>query len=277
MQAMLITAYRDYASLRRAVAALSQHALCFVHVDMKSPVTPEEIAQLCAMENVYAERRYRVNWGSVYHLYALLSLMRRALGDPRVTHLHLMSAQDFPTVSHAELEARFAGDARVHMQRLRLADFPELEHRYRHFHAMHLIDYRDPSDRVQTLVGRIDRFQDALRVRRRLDLTYKGMVWCSLPRAAAEAACSGQAGKLLRKLRWTYIPEEFYFQNVLSDAGFEIADNLRFSIWDEPERGLPALLTLDDLPRIDASGCAFARKVDAGTPLYEALERRWLA
>ena len=40
--------------------------------------------------------------------------------------------------------------------------------------------------------------------------------------------------------------------------------------------GLAALLDAHDLEKIDASGCVFCRKVNAGTPLYEMLERRWL-
>ena len=39
---------------------------------------------------------------------------------------------------------------------------------------------------------------------------------------------------------------------------------------------MPALLDAADLPRIDASGCLFCRKVNTGTTLYETLERRWL-
>ena len=279
MQAMIITAYKDYAALRRSVDALSRHALCFVHVDKKSEITQEQVRELDAMENVRAIRKYRVNWGSIDHLYALIDLCRMALEDPRATRLHLISAQDFPTMPHEEFAARFEHDDRVHMEMQRLCEHPELDHRYRHFHAMHLINYRDPDDRVQTLVGRIDRFQDMLRVRRGLKLTYKGFVWLSLPREAARYAVEHRKSRrLLRRLKWTYIPEEFFFQNALADAGFEIEeDNLRFSVWDEPERGLPALLNENDLPRIDASGCAFARKVDAGTALYEALERRWLS
>ena len=279
MQAMIITAYKDYAALRRCVGALSRYTLCFVHVDAKSAITREQVRELDAMDNVRAIKKRRVNWGSIEHLLALLDLCRMALRDPRVTHLHLISAQDFPTLPHAQFEALFDGDTRVHMEMQRLCEHPELDHRYRHFHAMHWINYRDPDDRVQTLVGRIDRFQDMLRVRRRLNLAYKGFVWLSLPREAARYALEERrCRRLLRRLRWTYIPEEFFFQNALADAGFEIEDNnMHYSLWDEPERGLPALLDEADLPRIDASGCVFARKVDVGTPLYEALERRWLA
>lgn len=41
-------------------------------------------------------------------------------------------------------------------------------------------------------------------------------------------------------------------------------------------RHLDALLDAGDLPAIDASNCLFARKIDTGTAIYEALESRWL-
>ena len=71
MQAMIITAYQDYESIARVVGTLSKRALCFVHADKKCAISDEQIAALDAMENVRAIKRYEVNWGSVYHLYAL--------------------------------------------------------------------------------------------------------------------------------------------------------------------------------------------------------------
>lgn len=278
MHAMIITAYRDLPGLTRMLRALSRYALCFVHVDARSAITSEQVRALDAMENVRAVRRYRVNWGSIHHVHALLLLCKMALADPRVTHLHLMSAQDFPTLPHEEFDAFFRGDSRVHLQRQLTADDPELEHRYRHYHALHWVDYRDPDDRTQTLVGRIDRFQDMLHVRRNFFPKYKGLVWISMPREAARFALTdAKSRRLLRRLTWAYVPEEFFFQNAFDGSPFEISGtNLRFCIWDEEWRGKPALLDAGDLPRIDASGCLFARKVDPGTPLYETLERRWL-
>lgn len=280
MQAMIITAYQDYQALERMVKALSRRALCFVHVDAKSAITSEQTQSLNAIENVTAIRKYKINWGSVYHLYALLDLCRLALADARVTHLHLISAQDFPIMSANALERCFEGDDRIHMQLLRTRDYPELAHRIEHFHFMHLLNYRDMSERTQNWVGRIDRWQEKLHVRRRLNLPGKGLVWCSMPRAAAEHALDAPQNKrLLKKLKYTYIPEEFYFQNAFAGTAFEdkiTGKELRFSIWNEPRRGTPALLEESDLSRIDASGCVFARKIGAGGALYEQLERRWL-
>ena len=280
MQAMIITAYQDIAALRRMLGALSQRALCFVHVDAKCAITKEETAALNGMPGVRAIRRYRVNWGSVYHLNALIDLCRMALEDSRVTHLHLISAQDFPCVSAEAFARCFEGDDRIHMQFLTTADYPELAHRYEHYHCMHRLNYRDMSERAQNWVGRIDRFQDMLHIRRRLSVPHKGLVWLSLPREAARYAVDApQNRRLLRRLRYTYIPEEFFFQNAFEGTTWAekiTGDALRFSIWDEPERGMPALLDERDLPAIDASGCVFCRKVNAGTALYETLERRWL-
>ena len=50
---------------------------------------------------------------------------------------------------------------------------------------------------------------------------------------------------------------------------------IHFSIWNEPERGLPAVLNTGDLEKIDASDCCFARKVDAQSELGRTLLARW--
>ena len=280
MQAMVITAYQDYESLARVLSALSRRALCFVHVDGKCAITDEQTAKLNEMDNVRAIKRYKINWGSVYHLHALIDLCRIALEDERVTHLHLISTQDFPCVSADDFERFFDGDDRIHMQSLVTADYPELAHRYEHFHFMHLLNYRDMSESAQNWVGRIDRWQEKLHICRKLSLPRKGLVWLSMPRAAAEHAVNAPQNKrLLKKLKYTYIPEEFYFQNAFADTDWEekiTGHELRFSIWNQPERGLPALLEENDLAAIDESGCVLCRKVNAGTALYQALERRWL-
>ena len=280
MQALIITAYRDYESLEKVLGALAQRALCFVHVDKKSEITDEQIAQLNRMGNVRAIKRYKINWGSVYHLHALIELCCMALEDARVSHLHLISAQDFPCVSADEFERFFEGDDRIHMQSLVTADYPELKHRYEHFHFMHLMNYRDMSERTQNWVGRIDRWQGKLHICRKLNVKRKGLVWLSMPRGAAEHAVNApQNKKLLKKLKYTYIPEEFYFQNAFEATAWAqkiTGQELRFSVWNEPQRGLPALLDEHDLGAIDGSGCVFCRKVNADTVLYQMLETRWL-
>ena len=65
---------------------------------------------------------------------------------------------------------------------------------------------------------------------------------------------------------------------VFSGTAFEpriVNRELHFSIWNEPERGLPAVLNMGDLEKMSASDCCFARKVDVDSELGRALLERW--
>lgn len=113
MQAFVITAYKDYEALKTLTLALSRRGLCVIHADAQGAITARQVDELNALPNVHAIRKYKVNWGSVCHLYALLDLCRMALEDERVDYLHLMSAQDVPLLCADEMERRFAGETRL--------------------------------------------------------------------------------------------------------------------------------------------------------------------
>ena len=52
---------------------------------------------------------------------------------------------------------------------------------------MHLLNYRDMSERAQSWVGRIDHWQDRLHVQRGLGLPRKGLIRLVMPWPAAAA------------------------------------------------------------------------------------------
>lgn len=279
MQGLLITAYKDYSGLRQLLTALSPYVRCYVHVDAKCEITEDQCKELMTIPGVFAERKFRVNWGSMAHLKAILFLMEHALKDADVSYYHVISAQDFPAISHTEFLARFDNERHIYMQCLKTTDYPQLENRYRHYHLMDMINYQDQSDRIQNWVGRIDRWQEKLHINRQFVPKRKGLVWVSMPRDAAyEAVYSKHAEMLIHKLRYMYIPEEFYFQNVFEGTELErqiIRDPLRFSIWRTEDSPSPDILTDKDLPAINASGCVFARKIVAETELFTQLCDRW--
>jgi len=279
MQAFIISAYKDFPRVRTIVSSLAGVFPCYVHVDASGEITEAETRQLDAIPNVHAYRKYRINWGSFNLLRAHLFLCREALKDPDITYFHLMSAQDYPILSQQEMHERFDKSDRIYCQMIRVADYPELRTWHEHYHFQWLINYRDPSEKTQNLVGRIDRFQDALHIRRKLNPTWKGLGWVSFPRDACEYLVADRRSLAwLKKMRFTYT-EEFFFQNVFTGTAFEARIEpfcQHFDIWDKPERGLPpCVLQMEDLPRIEASGCAFARKVEADSELYKVLEARW--
>lgn len=276
MQAIIMTAYKNPQGTMELLRCLAPKMPCYVHVDAGGEITDEETAQMNRIEGVHAWKKYRVNWGSIRHLEALCFLMKEALCDKNVSMLHLISAEDFPIRTWSHFEE--LDQNRIYMQMIRTREFPELTHRYAHFHFMSLINYRDSSEKMQNWVGRIDRWQDLLHIKRRYVPEWKGLVWCSLPREAALYALNSSSAKaLFRHLRFTYIPEEFYFQNVFAGSEFEkriVPNNRRFSIWNQPERGMPAVLEEKDLVQAEEKDL-FARKVVPGTPLFRLLRERW--
>lgn len=279
MQGFLITAYKDYIDLKQKLTSLSPYVKCYVHVDAKCDITEDQCKELMTIPGVFVTRKFKVKWGSMAHLRAILLLMEQALKDTEVSYYHVISAQDFPAIPHTEFLTRFENDRHIYMQSLKTTDYPQLEYRYRHYHFMDMINYQDQSDRIQNWVGRIDRWQEKLHINRQFVPEKKGLVWVSMPRDAAyEAVYSKHAEMLINKLRYMYIPEEFYFQNVFDGTEFErqiICDSLRFSIWRTEDSPSPDILTDQDIPAIDASGCVFARKVVAGTEVFSQLSDRW--
>ncbi len=276
MHAFILSAYQKPEVISEALSIYSALGPCYLHLDRAAHLDAY-LPEWNRMHNVLAESRYRTNWGSIYHLEALLRGIRLLLSDRSITHFHLISAQDFPTVSMKDFTAFFEGDDRIWLQNLVTADYPELTARYTHYYFMHLINYRDMGDKTQNLIGRLDRLQDLLHIHRNLVLPRKGMVYGSLPREAAAHAL--QCTELLKKLRFTYIPEEFFFQNAFFDTPYEekvTGKDLRFSIWDNPSRGLPAYLDLTDLPSITSDGHLFCRKV-IDPQLIQVLKDRWFA
>jgi len=276
MHAFVMTAYQRPDIIRRVLRVFGACGLCYVHMD-KSAGLENELPSFREIPNVTAESVYRTNWGSINHLNALLRGARILLRNPEVTHVHLMSAQDMPTVSMKKFEAFFEGNDRIYLQNLVTADYPELVARYEHFYFMHLFNYRDNSEKNQNFLGHIDRIQDILHIKRKLNLPRKGIEFSSMPRDAIEYALKQKA--LLRKIRYTYIPEEFFFQNAFFGTPFEsrvTGDDQRYTIWDDPTRGAPAFLDMRDLPQINTCGKVLCRKV-IDAELMDVLEKRWFS
>lgn len=93
---------------------------------------------------------------------------------------------------------------------------------------------------------------------------HKGTEWIAVNRRSATALLEVDPA-VTAWFRRSHIPDESYIQSVLAHTpGLVIDDSL--VTWVPPEPETPTarwmLLTLDQLPLIEASGAAFARKVD---------------
>lgn len=69
----------------------------------------------------------------------------------------------------------------------------------------------------------------------------------------------------MREIKYSYVGEEFFFQNIFMNSEWSKKvhnDTLIYDIWSE-ERGYPAELNITDLPDIKASDKFFARKISS--------------
>lgn len=217
-------------------------------------------------------RRVRVAWGGYGLVTATLRAMRVALraGVP-VTHLVLLSGQDYPIRSQAELRDFFTGQAGrsyVSWSTGDLSGFSDQDRRGNE-------TWRWSGDTTRLLTWCV-----SVRGRRwhfpRLDGTGRALPR-HLPRGLDAAQGSGwwnltpeAAAYVLRYLRWhpnvrwffrfVFAPDENLFQMVLlaSPLGHTLVnEDLRYMDWEGIH---PALLNINDIESMRASRKLFARK-----------------
>ncbi|MBR1876701.1 MAG: hypothetical protein IJ805_06310 [Lachnospiraceae bacterium] len=214
MQAIIITAYRDPDMLCRLCEKFDKDRYrVFIHID-KRAVGDFDIKRLNTRGNTEVFSKYRITWGSIKHLYAIIALMKRALSYEDVKYIHIISGQDYPIADLSEAE----NDGNIYL------DFaPVPEERYKQYNICQVFDQRNRitehiyrgSVKLQKAVG-IERSGLAYYKR-----VFKGTIWSSMPAAAAKYAVSaalGNGGRLIKALYTTYLPEELFLQTVFMNS-----------------------------------------------------------
>ncbi len=272
MHAVAITAYTDFAQLERLIDRLDRTFFkIYIHVDTRSKeIGAEEIEKLRALQcNVSSI--YPIRWGSLTHLWALTHLIKLALQDDDIDYIHLISGQDYPVADISTFRSKC--DGRVFLDYIHLIEQSEAYHDYFRYDLFYYLNARS------RVLGRIYRvinplslsLQKRLKVRRRkfgplrYDQIHKGLVWMSLPRVAAVHVTQSSAAKnFLHAVRFSYIPEEIYFQSLLLNSGLKgliVREKLRYQDWQRKHGSIPAIIDDNDVEKVLGSGALFARKV----------------
>jgi hypothetical protein len=111
---------------------------------------------------------------------------------------------------------------------------------------------------------------------------YGGDNWVTLARASAEYLVGdAQAGKIVKRLRHTEVPEESIFQSVLMNSPHagRITNAHRRCIKWMPGRGSPGLFAAEDWPALQKAareGAWFARKFAADSTALEVIDHHLL-
>lgn len=217
-----------------------------------------------------------VAWGWTSQLDMLVRCLRHALDRVDFEWLVVLSGQDYPIrpleVSERELRER-PWDAYVERVPVAPPSWSRTEadefarryfYRYRPIRPPGPVLRRVVSAARPLLTLREMPWGTVLGVRgRRLsEHTQRGADWLTLSRAAVEAVVDGDP-VLMRHYRRALMPTESYPHTVLhTTVGMQLSgDTRRFTRWD-PGSPNPAVLGVDDLDAMLASGNDFARKFD---------------
>lgn len=284
-QAILITAYRDEPQLMRLIRQFgdADHFRVFVHIDKKSKEISEAHLEAMGLANLELVRKYRICWGSINHLFAVLDLIRMALAHQDVGYLHIASGCDMAIRTPGWFVEKFA-DSDVSYSDLNYGGgnlgghydwcarwwLPSTcEFRYR--------------NRLNRLLVKVQRFLHIKRMQLgelSIDELSDGLIWGSYPRVVCEQFLSFEKAhpKFLRALNTVHVPEEKFISTQVYNGKVRRHPSgyCRFSVWGVPGRGGPAILDERDYDAMFKGDYFFARKIDSekSAKLIEMIEAR---
>ncbi|SKB63901.1 Core-2/I-Branching enzyme [Lachnospiraceae bacterium] len=280
MQAIIMSAYRDFDSLNKLLDMYSRNFKCYVHIDKRSSFSDtRHINLLNQKENVYVISEYEILWGSYHHLLALYHLLKIAMEDPGNTRFHFISDSDVPIVPFSKFEDFFENNDHNYLEVADITDMPVMQKRYQIFHFQHIFDRKSPNKLIILLDKILRHLQFLIGIKRKTKYSYKGLVWGSITREAAKICLDYLSAKRINNLKYCENSEEFWLTNAILESPLKdtvVTDNLRFSLWDEQHVNSPKILDITDLENITSSNAFFARKIqDTDSELFKTLEKRY--
>lgn len=281
-QAFLITAYKDFSNLYELAAFLHTSAYVFIHVDRKSTaITKEQIQQLNELSNCRAIQEYAIAWGGFTHVSAILALMRLACKEGEVSYIHLLTGEDLPLRTMAELDRKYLNCKEIYMDCIDFDRFtPQVQKRY-YYHNW-FADRNVKNPWLWQLQNLTVNLQKLLGMKRKHlgefsnEQVWKGLVYVSMPAKAAKYVLQycDKTPEYLKELRDCQIPEEFFFQTIFMNSKYKkmvAGKAIRYMNWEKGDGGSPAYLDLEDLSEIQQGDYDFARKF--GSAESEQLRR----
>lgn len=278
-QAILITAYKNIPHLRRIVDYFDDDFEVFIHIDKKCR---EDYVFLREMSHVHLFDRYRIAWGDVNHLKAILLLMHEAYRHDDLEYFHLITGSDYPALPLTD----FKCFCEHHKHDNFVEHFPLPHPDWGEEGGMDRIRYYwvQPSYRVKhgRFVYKFIKLQRILGIDRGFNFfvgrLYGGGTYWSVSREAVGQALDyiDRHPDYLRRFRMTSIAEEICLPSLWAGIGMPMHNDYKRYIDWGPDGGNPQTLTEKDYDNIVNSGALFARKMASGDSdkLIELLDKR---
>ncbi len=273
-QAYLLTAYKDFDAVYELASFLCKEDCVYIHVDKKSTQLSEpELEKLNALANCVAYKEYDIAWGGYNHVKALLSLMKRAVENPDVSYIHMLTGEDYLLKSPSKIHEQFIEDEHIYLSYIAECDFNEaVKKRYYYYN---FFQDKNVKNKILWLIQDFTVFlQKMIGIKRKglgeFDEIFKGLVYISMPVMAAMDILTYLTSHpdYEKDLYRCQLPEEFFFHTLLLNDEFcggkwksHIVDReLRYMNWERVDLGRPLYLEDSDFKELAKSNCVFARK-----------------
>ena len=280
-QAILITAYKDLSFLQRIVSCFDEDFDFYIHIDKKC----KEPNPVFECGHVIVLKKYRIEWGSERHLWAMFDLLEMACKKGGYSYYHIITGSDYPIKALSEFKSFFSGENRKSYIEYHLLPRESwgteggLERIKYFWVGNQWFDSRRSGGAMRWFL----KLQRKLGFRRSLsafDRWYGGGGYCSLSSEGADCIFSYGRRRLHRRSLFTHCTEEIFFQTILLNVlgeGRVCNDALHLSIW-EGDAASPKVLDESDFEAIEKSNCFFARKVNLehSLPLLQRIDNEIL-
>lgn len=264
--AYLILAHKDPLHLNRLISALdTENVTFYIHIDLKSSGLINEIH---LKKNIIIVSKYKIYWGGWNMLQASLTLLKMAYINNHDRYVFI-SGQDYPLVSNNKI-VKFLAKETNHF--FYFTDESIIQKRLFRYHFFYPMDLVRGSVRLAWRFGQIHSFLSKiglLNIKKMEDSkkVYFGTQWGILTHTTTKKLLKilESSPKILRFFKYTFIPDEMFFQTMLlSYLPTDTTNNylMTFQQWDS-NLIHPLILTEKDTKEIFISEKIFVRKCDS--------------
>lgn len=289
-QAILVTAYKNLDFLQQIVEVFNDDYTFYIHLDKKGKYADADIQALQNNPKVkLLSLKYKVNWGSVDHLKAILYLAEEAIKDESIEYLHMITGQDFP-VKTPEYMSDFLeknkGFEFISVDKLPVKKWKNggLD-RVKYYSPYEIFNGRSYGRfPIKILVFLQKIFGINRKLPTSLSELFGGIVYWTLTRDAVKYVLDylEMHPEIMERFKYTFCSEEILFQSVLMTTG-RFKDkiqqhSLRFMVWEYRRGQSPPILDEQDYENIVKSDAFFARKFDSpiSDRLYHMIRKKLL-
>ncbi len=282
--ALLILCHKDFEQVEKLIEFFDEDFVFYIHIDKRANINNMQIEHLKKINsNIKIYKKYRVTWGGINILRAELYLLRQIIKNEDIDYIHLCSGQDYPIKKLVDIK-KFYEDKNG----CQFIEYNQLPYSkwnngtYLRFEKFQLFDFLDWYNlQHRRIIDTVYRWQCKYRIKRAIPdqypKLYGGSNWMSITKDCAQyvSELKGRRKKFFNRLRFTFAPDEVYFQTVIMNSEFGrkvVNDNKRLILW-EPRMRSPKVLKDFDWWKIATSDKLWARKFDfvLSKDIYELL------